>query len=97
MGLAILLLFATVLHAGVTASISGTVTDASGAAVQGAKVTATHVDTGVSHALETNAPQGFYSFQSLPLGKYTITVEQKGFKSDEENKSYTRRELLPGC
>jgi hypothetical protein len=82
-GLAILLLFATVLHAGITASISGTVTDASGAAVQGARVTATQVDTGVTTTLETNG-QGFYSFQSLPLGKYTIAVEQKGFKSYEQ-------------
>ena len=82
-GLVILLLVATVLHAGVTASISGTVTDASGAAVQGAKVTATQVDTGVTSTLETNG-QGFYSFQSLALGKYTITVEQKGFKSYQQ-------------
>ena len=82
-GFVILLLVATVLHAGVTASISGTVTDPSGAAVQGAKVTATQVDTGVATNLETNA-QGFYSFQSLPLGKYTITVEQKGFKSYQQ-------------
>ena len=82
-GLAIVLFVATALHAGVTASISGTVTDASGAAVQGAKVTATQVDTGVAMTLETNA-QGFYSFQSLPLGKYTISVEQKGFKSYEQ-------------
>lgn len=79
-GLAMLLLFGTVLHAGVTASISGTVTDASGAAVQGAIVTATNVDTGVVSTQQTNG-QGYYSFQSLPLGKYTISVEQKGFKT----------------
>lgn len=38
------------LFAGVTASISGTVTDATGAAVVGATVTATNVDTGVTRA-----------------------------------------------
>lgn len=67
------------LNAGVTASISGTVTDASGAAVAGATVTATNVDTGVTATQPTNG-QGYYSFQSLPLGKYTIEVQQKGFK-----------------
>ena len=68
------------LFAGVTASISGTVTDSSGAAVVGASVVATNVDTGVAITQNTNA-QGFYSFQSLPLGKYTIEVQQSGFKS----------------
>src|SRR5262252_2594108 len=69
-----------VLYAGVTASISGTVTDASGAAVAGATVTATNVDTGVATTQTTNA-QGYYSFQSLPLGKYAIEVQQTGFKT----------------
>ena len=68
------------LYAGVTASISGTVTDASGAAVVGATVTATNVDTGVATTQTTNG-QGFYSFQSLALGKYTINVQQAGFKT----------------
>ena len=67
------------LLAGVTASISGTVTDPSGAVVGGATVTATNVDTGVATTLTTNS-QGFYSFQSLPLGNYTISVQQSGFK-----------------
>lgn len=79
-GLGFILLFGTALYAGVTASISGTVTDTSGAAVVGAKVTATNVDTGISTVLETNG-QGFFSFQSLALGKYNVNVEQKGFKS----------------
>jgi len=73
----------TDLHAGVTASISGTVTDASGAAVVGATVTATNTDTGVKLTQQTNA-QGFYSFQSLPIGKYNIEVEARGFKTYRE-------------
>src|SRR5277367_1966834 len=68
------------LLAGVTASISGTVMDTSGAVVTGATVTATSVDTGLVTTLTTNA-QGFYSFQSLPLGKYTIGVQMAGFKA----------------
>jgi hypothetical protein len=67
------------LYAGVTASISGTVTDSSGAAIVGAAVRATNVDTAVTFAQQTNA-QGFYSFQSLPVGKYNIEIEAKGFK-----------------
>jgi hypothetical protein len=77
--LALGVLFCGRLNAGVTASISGTVTDASGAAVAGATVTATNLDTGIASTQTTNG-QGFYSFQSLPLGKYTIDVQQKGFK-----------------
>ena len=68
------------LIAGVTASISGTVTDASGGIVAGATVVATNLDTGVTTTQTTNG-QGFYSFQDLPLGKYSITVTQAGFKS----------------
>src|ERR1700746_1082871 len=77
--LALAVLFCGRLNAGVTASISGTVTDASGAAVAGASVTATNGDTGIVATQTTNS-QGYYSFQSLPLGKYTIEVQQKGFK-----------------
>lgn len=77
--LALAVLFCGRLNAGVTASISGTVTDASGAAVAGATVTATNVDTAIATTQTTNG-QGYYSFQSLALGKYTIEVQQKGFK-----------------
>jgi Carboxypeptidase regulatory-like domain len=81
------LLFALVLFvsagqmfAAITASISGTVTDPSGAAVAGATVTATNAGTGVAVEQTTNA-QGFYSFQALPVGKYTIQVGKDGFKT----------------
>lgn len=67
------------LFAGVTASISGTVTDPSGAIIAGASVTATNVDTGVATTQATNS-SGFYSFQSLTLGTYTMKVSQPGFK-----------------
>jgi len=65
--------------AGVTASISGTVKDATGAAVVGAKVTATNTETSIASSQPTNG-QGYYSFQSLPLGHYDIEVQQTGFK-----------------
>jgi hypothetical protein len=76
----VLLISAAQVFADVTASISGTVTDPSGAAVEGATVTATNVGTQLTAQQTTNA-QGFYSFQSLPLGKYTIEVRKDGFKT----------------
>ena len=78
-----LLVTAGLLYAGVTGSISGTVTDASNAAIAGATVTVTNVDTGISQKQQTNS-QGFYSFQDLAVGKYTLAVEQKGFKAYRE-------------
>jgi hypothetical protein len=73
------LLMGAVAFAGVTASISGTVQDASGAAVAGAKVTATNTDTGIAQDQKTNSA-GFYSFPSLPPGHYDLGVQQTGFK-----------------
>jgi hypothetical protein len=68
------------IFAGVTASISGTVKDQSGAAIAGATVTATNLDTAIAQTQTTNS-QGFYSFQSLPLGKYAVDFQQKGFRT----------------
>jgi hypothetical protein len=70
--------------ASVTASISGTVKDVSGASIPGATVTATNTGTSITQTRTTNG-QGFYSFQSLPLGSYILTVEQKGFKQYQQN------------
>jgi len=77
--LAMTLLIGGRAFAGVTASISGTVKDTTGAAVVGAKVTATNTETSIASTQPTNG-QGFYSFQSLPLGHYNIEVQQTGFK-----------------
>jgi len=79
----VVLLLCGQLLAGTTASISGTVKDSSGAAIVGATVTATNVDTAIKTTQSTNG-QGYYSFQSLPYGKYTIDVVQSGFKSYAE-------------
>lgn len=80
---AVMLLACGVALAVVTASISGTITDASGAAVVGAAVVATNTATGVTTTQHTNA-QGYYSFQELALGTYTIDVQQAGFKAFRE-------------
>jgi Carboxypeptidase regulatory-like domain len=78
------------LIAGITATISGTVTDPTGAIVAGATVTATNVDTGVALSQTTNS-QGFYSFPELPVGKYTIDVKMSGFKAYQQTGVGPRR------
>ena len=67
----------------VTASISGTVRDRTGATVVGAVVTVTQAETGTAQTEKTNA-QGYYSFPSLPLGHFNLQVERAGFKRFEE-------------
>src|SRR5208283_2514924 len=54
-------------------TILGTVTDASGAVVSGAKVTAKNVATGSERTTETSA-DGSYSLPELQIGTYTVTV-----------------------
>ena len=63
-----------------TSRISGTVTDSNGAVIAGAKVTAKNDATGVAQTQSTTEA-GLYSFPSLPVGGYTITVEMSGFKT----------------
>jgi len=62
----------------VTASITGTVTDSSGAAVTGATVTATSQERGISYTDVTNG-SGLYRITQLPVGTYTVKVEKAGF------------------
>jgi Carboxypeptidase regulatory-like domain/TonB dependent receptor len=59
---------------------SGTVTDASGASVAGAKVTIANRATNLSVSTTTNGA-GNYSARELPIGVYKITVEAAGFKT----------------
>jgi hypothetical protein len=63
-----------------TSRISGTVTDSTGAVISGAKVTAKNDATGIAQT-QTTTEAGLYSFPSLPVGGYTITVEMTGFKT----------------
>jgi len=63
-----------------TTSLSGTVYDPSGAVVVGAKVTAVNDATGVPLSQVTNSA-GLYSFPSVGVGMYTLTVEMAGFRT----------------
>jgi hypothetical protein len=67
------------LHAQVTGTISGYVTDPSGAAVPQVKVTATLVQQNVTRTTESNA-EGFYNFPALLPGTYTLTAEKSAFQ-----------------
>ena len=60
------------------AKIQGDVTDPSQAAIVGAKVTLTNVNTGISATRETGT-NGRYIFDFVEPGTYTVTVEQTGF------------------
>jgi outer membrane receptor protein involved in Fe transport len=63
-----------------TASISGRVTDASGAAVPAAAVTIRDTDTSVSQTVNTDE-QGRYLVPDLPIGPYQITAAKPGFQN----------------
>lgn len=63
----------------VTGTLLGTVTDTSGAAVTGAKVSTTAAATGAVHDSVTNE-SGNYSFPDLQPGTYTVSAEATGFK-----------------
>jgi hypothetical protein len=61
-------------------SIRGNVTDATGAAIVGATVTATNTKTGVTTKVKTDN-KGRYDFVQLAVGDYSVEVMQAGFKS----------------
>ena len=63
----------------VTASISGTVSDPTGAVVPGAAVTARNTDTGIITTTKSNS-DGFYSLPALAPGKYEVIIKAAGFE-----------------
>ena len=67
-------------HAQFRAGVEGTVTDSTGAPVNGAKVTVANQETGKSIDATTNE-LGFYSVSNLPPGRYTVTAVLTGFKT----------------
>src|SRR5580692_8243319 len=63
----------------IAGSIRGTILDASGAVVSGAKITAVQTETGLERTVTTDS-QGVYVFVELPVGHYRFAAEAKGFK-----------------
>lgn len=66
-----------------TGSISGTVTDTSGAVVPDAKITLTNTATKVTRTA-TSGASGVYNFAALPPGEYKLAVEAKNFGKQEK-------------
>jgi hypothetical protein len=62
--------------------ISGTVTDPGGAVVANAPVLVRNLDTTFSRTVNTN-DSGNYSASELPIGRYSVSVEQSGFRKQE--------------
>src|SRR3954465_745812 len=60
--------------------ISGFIRDSSGASVPNVNVTATNEGSGEVHKATANG-EGYYIFPQLFVGKYSLTVEQAGFKT----------------
>ena len=62
------------------ATLTGTITDQTGAVVPNVPVKAVHVDTGTVLSGVTSAT-GNYSISQMPIGRYQVTVEATGFKT----------------
>ena len=80
MSIAVLLMFLPMMHAQVTATLSGTVTDTSGSVIPNAKVTLTNDATGEVRNVVTNV-DGYFVYPALLAGSYSVNVEAPGFKS----------------
>ncbi len=63
-----------------TGSITGTVTDPTGAVIPGANITATNLDNGLKLTGVSNGTGG-YTILAVPRGRYTVTASSTGFRS----------------
>jgi hypothetical protein len=84
---AIGLAFLSKMHAqgkSITASLSGTVTDPSGARVPKATLKLTDADLGIVR-LDTAGAEGDFTFALLPSGTYVLEVSAPGFKTTRQN------------
>ena len=75
---ALLIGFTPALHAQFRASLTGTVTDSSGAVVPGATVTLVDTATNYKQTVTSNSA-GIYVFNALPPAPYQLTVSMTGF------------------
>jgi outer membrane receptor protein involved in Fe transport len=82
--LAPILLAALSLQAQNFATITGTITDKSGAAVPGAKIAAQNLDTQVSREV-TADDSGLFTLPLLPPGRYKLSVQKQGFRQSVQD------------
>jgi hypothetical protein len=76
----LLLAFAATAFAQTTASIQGSVTDQSGAAVVGANVTVKNTALGIERTTQTSST-GSYEIPALPPGIYSVQIKTSGFET----------------
>jgi outer membrane receptor protein involved in Fe transport len=76
----LILVFAAAAFAQTTASIQGTVSDQSGAAIVGAKVTVKNTALGIERTARTSS-SGSYEVPALPPGTYSVQVQIAGFET----------------
>jgi Carboxypeptidase regulatory-like domain/TonB dependent receptor len=69
---------------GITGSITGTVTDPTGASISGATVTIVQVGTNAKRTV-TTSDVGSYTVTQLAPGRYNIKVDKGGFDSSQES------------
>ena len=62
------------------ATLTGTITDSTGAVVPGASIEVVSQETGLRRSGQT-AENGSYTFSQLPIGTYTVTVSCSGFRT----------------
>lgn len=67
-----------------TASVTGRITDSTGAIIPDVPVVMTNEATGVPYKGQTNA-EGYFQIPSIPPGKFRIVIEKQGFKSVKES------------
>ncbi len=84
------MLLGGILHAQFRGSLRGTVTDASGAVVPGAKVSLTDLDTNQTLVSVSDA-NGIYQFNALQPAPYRLTAEAQGFKK----RVFDRVQIIP--
>src|SRR6266446_7657978 len=65
---------------GIFATLTGVVSDPSGAVVANAKVVLKDAVSGSARDTVTNA-EGYFTFASVPVGTYSLTVEATGFQA----------------
>lgn len=75
-----LMAFSRLSAQGPTGQISGTVTDPNGAVVSGANIKVTDMATNFSRTTTTNS-EGLFSFQLLPVGRYSVEISAQGFQT----------------
>ena len=77
----ILSLSATGLGQELAATLTGTVTDSSGAVVAGATVVVHSEETGADVRSVTTSDTGSFNITNIPAGRYTVTVKNSGFQT----------------